>query len=242
MSTHRPQKSAQQLKHQHQVKRIFQSLGLIILLLAIIGAVGVGIHWKKTATQTQFQQSRLRYEQKHQTATTSSTNNAKTEWTRNAMNHLKLGDLTKNGRGGAKATALIAKYGQPHQTKKGSEKGNAIKTLTWTNITGHQPKATFTLSTVKGRVYRKVLANYQLSKRTTQISVTNYDNFALQSTSYKKMTADFGKPDTFEESLIDGTDLIVGHYTTNIEGSDTASIRLAFSNDLLIGKSQTGVE
>ncbi|KRK32879.1 DUF3862 domain-containing protein [Loigolactobacillus bifermentans] len=241
MSTHRSKKSVQQLKRQHHVRQFFKSFGLLVLLVVIVGAVFAGIMWKKQATQAQLQQSRLQYEHKKATPgnDTTATN---TNWSRTAMDQLKLGDLTKKGQGGARLTQLVTKYGEPAKTKKGSEKGHAIKTVTWTNIDSQQSNAKFTVSVVNGRIYRKQLEHYQLTKRATQISVTNYDNFTLQTTTYQKMTADFGKPDTFEESLIDGTDLIVGHYTTNIEGSDTASIRLAFSNDVLIGKSQVGVE
>lgn len=236
MSTHRSQNPARQVKH-HQAKRIFRVLGVIILLLIIIGAVGAGIHWKKQVTAAQLRQSRLRYE--HKKTTTSA---KQTDWHRSAMDQLKIGDLTKKGHGGAQLTALIAKYGQPAKTKKGSEKGLAIQTVTWKNIAGESTKATFTLSTVNGHVYRKALNHYQLAKRKNHISVANYDNLALQTTSYKKTTADFGQPDTFEESLINGTHLVVGYYTSNIAGNNTASIRLAFSNNLLIGKSQTGIE
>lgn len=243
MSTHRSKKSSQQLKRNHHVKQFFKLLGLLILLVAIVGAVSVGVMWKKQTTQTQLQQSRLQYEHKHQTTTSdTATTAAETDWSRAAMDKVKLGDLTKNGKGGTRLTSLTAKYGAPTKTQKSSEKGHAVKKVTWHNISGHSSKAQFTVKTVAGRVYQKQLDHYQLAKRATQISVANYDNFTLQTTSYQKMTADFGKPDTFEESLIDGTDLIVGHYTTNIEGNETASIRLAFSNDVLIGKSQVGVE
>ena len=139
------------------------------------------------------------------------------KWTKKSFDQLKIGDFSKNGKGGASYESIIAKYGRPDKKSKSKTSGYTLTVVSWKNIAGDYTGVTLTFisqkdTTKTAKLTSKTILDSKTINLAKKWTMSNYNAITLEDKdsnehdgdSLNSLTNKYGKPASLTLARING--------------------------------------
>ena len=155
-------------------------------------------------------------------------------------NALKLGDVAKNGDGGATKDELVKKYGKPMSTTEATFQNVKGELLTWNKVADGDLTATFAVQIDNGHVVQKAITGLKVT-RSKKITLADY-NTVQNGQKEADVIAKVGKPNGYSENMMNGMLTKAMTYTSGIKGQTGANMSITTQGGKVSMKTQTNMQ
>lgn len=156
------------------------------------------------------------------------------------FNAVGLGDVAKNGAGGATKDELTKKWGKPISSSSSTFQNIKTELLTWNKVANGDITANFTVQIDNGHTVQKAIQGIKVS-RAKKITLADF-NSIQNGQKEADITAKFGKPNGYSMNQLNGMITKELTYTSGIKGQLGANFSVTLQGDKVTMKTQSEME